>query len=292
MSKKPVIYDYNDYRKFLADSYAFLKKDDANFSFRAFSAASGFKSPNALKLLIDGKRNLTLQSIRKVSKGLRLGQGETTFFKNLVFMNQSDNSREREDFARRLTESQVFRDLHPLRALHFAYYSEWYHVPIRELAASRTFRDDPAWIARRLRNKITPEQAAQALANLLDLGLLKREHGRIRPTHANVTTGHEIASAAVAGFHRQMMTMAGQSIDEVERAMREISSSTLLVSRADFPRLKQMIQEFRQKLLAEALLTESANDAEVYQISFLAFPLSQPLAEGSEKEEQPCAKSA
>ncbi|MGE3680775.1 MAG: TIGR02147 family protein [Bdellovibrionales bacterium] len=291
---RPVIFDYSDYRAFLRDSYRFLKETQTRFSFRKFSAEAGFKAPNALKLLIDGKRNLTLQSIRKVIKALKLSSDEGTFFKNLVFMNQAESTRERLSYAQELCKSRVFRELYPLESLQFAFYNEWYHIPIRELVASLEFQEDPEWIARRLRDKITPEQATQALSNLIELGLLKRDgNGRLRQAHANITTGHEISSSAVAEFHRQMMKLASDSIDEVERHRREISSSTILVDEKSFPRIKELVQEFRRRLLAEAGDISASSSAVVYQISFHVFPLTDAGVEPrDEGREDTCRKAA
>ena len=52
------IYNFSDYRDFLKDRYRQLKEADPVFSFRHFSKQAGFGSPNYLKLVMDGKRNL------------------------------------------------------------------------------------------------------------------------------------------------------------------------------------------------------------------------------------------
>jgi uncharacterized protein (TIGR02147 family) len=57
------IYNFSDYRDFLKDRYRQLKEADSLFSFRYFSKEAGFGSPNYLKLVMDGKRNLSTEAI-------------------------------------------------------------------------------------------------------------------------------------------------------------------------------------------------------------------------------------
>jgi hypothetical protein len=46
---------------------------------------------------------------------------------------------------------------------HAVYYSKWYLPAIRELAASRGFRGDPAWIASHLTPPISKREARTAV---------------------------------------------------------------------------------------------------------------------------------
>lgn len=275
---KPNVFDYEDFRLYLRDMYDHHKSVTAGFSYRSFSELAGFKSPNFLKLLIDGQRKMSADSIRKVIKAFRLSAEEGTFFKNLVLANQSETTRERGAHLEMLYRSKLFRELHPLKPAQFDYYSKWYHIPIRELIASPAFREEPEWIQERLHGKVSREQISEAIENLLNLGLVERDSaGRLRQTQANVTTGHEAASAAVAEFHRQMMSLASEAIDTVPRHEREISGSTILISEEAFGRLKEMTQEFRRTLLAEAAKPGASGKMVVYQLSFLLFPLTEKL---------------
>jgi uncharacterized protein (TIGR02147 family) len=273
---RPVVFDYENFRSYLGDMYEYHKNVTAGFSYRTFSMSAGFKSPNFLKLLIDGQRKMSMDSIRKVIKAFRLNADEGIFFKNLVLANQAETTHERGGHLEMLYRSKVFRELHPLKPAQFEYYSKWYHIPIRELIASPDFKEDEKWIQNRLRNRVSKTQVREAIQNLLDLGLVRRDEvGRLCQVQANVTTGHEAASAAVAEFHRQMMSLASESIDSVPRHKREISGSTVLISEESFGRLKEMVQEFRRTLLAETESAKSDGKKVVYQLSFQLFPLTQ-----------------
>jgi uncharacterized protein (TIGR02147 family) len=279
--QQPSIYAYENFREYLRDYYTYEKQYSASFSYRSFSALAGFKSPNFLKLVIDGERNLTLSSIKKVSQALRLSQQESEFFGHLVVLNQASNSGERSRHLHALYKSKVFRDLYPLKLAELEFYEQWYSIPIREMIGSPDFQENPDWIANKLRGKISAHQARMAIENMLTLGVIRRsERGNLEQTQKNVTTGSEVQSAVVAQFHKQMMAFAADSIDEVKRYERDISGSTLLISEKTFQHLKNLVQEFRRSLLAEAEESVGDNQA-VYQVNFQIFPLTEVLRETS-----------
>ena len=50
---------------------SYLKATKPQFSYRYFSRVAGFSSPNFLKLVAEGQRNLSPKSIAKFAKKLR-----------------------------------------------------------------------------------------------------------------------------------------------------------------------------------------------------------------------------
>ena len=99
---RPSIFEYEDYRVFLGDLYSFYKVDKSYFSYRYFSKKAGFSSPNVLKLVIQGERNLTATSIEKFSRALKLTKSEDEFFAYLVQFNQANTEEERSWFAQKM----------------------------------------------------------------------------------------------------------------------------------------------------------------------------------------------
>jgi uncharacterized protein (TIGR02147 family) len=51
------VFRYRDYREFLGAFYA--QKKQSGLSYRGFARAAGLGAPNYLKLVIEGKRNLS-----------------------------------------------------------------------------------------------------------------------------------------------------------------------------------------------------------------------------------------
>lgn len=281
--KKPIIFEYDNYRQFLRDLYAYLKAEKDFFSYRYFSKAAGFRSPNFLKLVIDGVRNLTGDSVEKFAAALKLNKKEVEFFRELVGLNQATTVAEKKRFAEQLFKFEAYKKLHPLQKEQHEYYARWYMVPIRELVALPGFCEDPKWIAQHLRPQISPAEAAKALVDLERLGLLKRDAaGKLVQSESIVSTGDEVASAAVAQFLKLTTLMGAEATDLFPANERDVSSVTVTLSEKNFAHVKSLVQKFRKELLAIA--DRDAGPEAVYQINFQLFPLTKILKgkEGAE----------
>ena len=267
------IFEYLDYRAYLRDFYASKKASTRSFSYRAFSRRAGLKSPNYLKLVIEGQRNLSTTMAERFGKACGLTQDGLAYFVDLVAFNQAKTGTERNACYARLTAFRGYRQTHALDLAHAAYFSTWYMPAIRELACRRDFSDDPAWIASKLVPPITRGEAQRAVSTLLELGLLARaDDGRIRQGDGPLSTGAETAGLHIANYHRGMMERAAESIDLVPAADRDISSLTLCLGEDGLRHLKARIQRFRRELLD---LSELEDDpSRVIQVNFQLFPLS------------------
>jgi uncharacterized protein (TIGR02147 family) len=93
------IYGYANYRAFLKDFYYEKKRNNPYYSYRLFSMKAGFRAPNLLKLVMDGDRNLTRNSLAKFVRALKLGEHEAQYFETLVARNQEGLRPGREDRA-------------------------------------------------------------------------------------------------------------------------------------------------------------------------------------------------
>jgi uncharacterized protein (TIGR02147 family) len=210
------LYDYVDYRAYLRDYYAHAKQNRRGFSHRAFSRRVGLGSPNHLKRVMDGERNLTLEMASRFAEALGLSADGSDYFVQLVKLNQAKSSVARGRAFDELTTFKAFRKTRKLELAHAAYHSTWFIPAVRELAARRDFREDPKWIAARLLPPIKPQEARAALDTLLELGLLTRDaRGKVVQAEPLISTGPEMHALHIARYHRMMMAKAAESIDLV-----------------------------------------------------------------------------
>jgi uncharacterized protein (TIGR02147 family) len=271
--KEVNLFEYDNYRAYLRDLYAFFKATKPHFSYRYFSQKAGFRSPNFLKLVIEGKRNLSPESIERFARALKLKKKEVEFFRILVHLNQARTIGEKKLYAEQLMQFRSFRFIHPLRQDQYRYYTEWYNIPIRELTSLPEFSEDPSWIARSLVPPISPRQAQRALDLLFQLGLLRRdESGRIVQSDAFISTGDEVTSTSIANYHREMIQKGSEALDRFGGPDRDISSVTMALSDEGFREIKSLIQRFRKELLAIA--DQEKRPEGVYQVNFQLFPLA------------------
>lgn len=265
-----------DYRAYLRDWYRVHNAGDRALSYRAFSKRAGLRSPNYLKLVMDGERNLSTNMAERFAKALALEGDSASFFTDLVAFNQAASQRERNKQYSRLTSFRRYRRAHKLDIAHAAYHGAWYMPAIREMAASPLFEEDPAWLSRQLIPPVSRADARRAVETLIELGLLVREaDGRLHQAEPLLSTGPETRGLYIASFHRAMMERAAASIDLVPAEERDISSLTLCVGEDGIRRLKTRIQHFRRELLEQSELED--DPARVVQLNFQLFPLTQEL---------------
>lgn len=271
---KPLdVFEYVDYRAYLRDFYADAKLNRRGFSHRSFSRRAGLGSPNHLKRVMDGERNLSLEMAGRFAQALSLTGEAADFFVQLVRIDQAKTSVERAAAFDRLSTFKAYRRTRKLDLAHAAYHSTWYIPVVRELAGRSDFRAQPKWISERVLPRIKPSEAQAALDTLLELGLLKRAaNGKIEQSEPLLSTGPEMPALHIARYHRMMMQKAAESIDLVPSERRDISAVVLLLSESGIARIKRRMQRLRRELL-ELSLAES-NATQVVQMNFQIFPLS------------------
>lgn len=274
----PNLYLYIDYRRYLADTYTYLKRTKPQFSYRYFARQAGFSAPNYLKLVVDGQRNLTPRSIKQFAKALKLEKGERDFFHHLVMMNQARSEAERNEHYQALSQVRGYLEVKRIERDQYAYYSNWYVAPIRELVGVDGFRADPAWIAAQLRPEITPAEAEDAVALLIRLGfVLRDEDGLLRQAAPVVSTGDEVRAMAVRNFHRAMLQRAGEAIDRFPVETRQLSGLTVAISPARAVEVAERLHALRRALFEAMCAPDDADETIVYQVNLQLFPLTQAI---------------
>ena len=268
----PDVFDYLDYRAYLREFYQ-RRKEQTAFSFRAFSQRAKLGSPNYLKLVIDGERNLTATMAKRFAAVCGLSGQAASFFSELVAFGQAQSVDERNEFYSRVRKYRRYREAHQLQLAQDDYHSRWYLPAIRELALAHDFRADPAWIAQRLVPTITVEAAKCALEILCQLKMLVPDgEGGMKPGSAHVSTGPETAGLHMVNYHRTMMNLASESMERVHHEKRDISSVTLCLDPGGLELVKRAVVRFRRELLD---LSELGSQPEqVIQLNFQLFPLS------------------
>ncbi|UJR78839.1 TIGR02147 family protein [Sandaracinus amylolyticus] len=269
------VYDYLDHRAFLGDYYVAQKERGRGFSYRLFSRRAGLRSPNHLKLVIEGQRRLTPEMAVRYAAAMKLPEDESAYFLDLVAFNHARTPAERADTYQRLTGHRGYRKAQTLDQRHAAYYSQWYIPAIREMAMLPGFRGEPGWIAERMVPPITREQAASALETLVALSLLTRhEDGTLAPAEWVVKTEDATRGVHLASYHRVMLERAREALDHLPGTTRNLSAITLCTSAAGYERIVERVKRFRQELITLASLEDEGTH--VVHVGVQIFPLTRP----------------
>lgn len=280
----PSIYDFLDYRQFLRAWYEAEKRRLPAFSYRYFARKAGFSSPNFLKLVIDGERNLSPDSVDRFAAALKFTQDEERFFRDLVTYNQTRNLSEKNLLFERVIASKRFQEWRKLDVSLVDYLRHWYYPAIRELAALPDFRPDPAWIQKRLVAGLETVEIERALSILEELGLLVRNpDGELVRSAETLSTGPRVMGAArvaARSLHREMLERASDSLDTVPAEWREVGAVTVAIRASTVSELKERIVRFRRELLERC--DQDEGPEEVYQFNVQLFPLTRKPPEDDE----------
>jgi uncharacterized protein (TIGR02147 family) len=268
------IFNYTSYRKWLEDYCEAQKNESSSFSFRAFAKTAGFASPNYLQMVIQGKRNLSDDSITSIVNALGFGKKGAYYFKLLVHFAQASDIADKNRlfteiirFKNRSVTTKIISD-------QFDYYNEWYHCVIRELVVGLKLDTiDYTLMAKSVYPAILPKQAKKSVELLLGLELLYvNNQGLLEQASPLIATDRETQSVAIRNFHAKMLNIAREALANVPPEDREISSLTIRVSRAGFDKIKKRIQNFKEELMQ--IVREDQNVDSVYHADFLLFPVS------------------
>lgn len=275
---KPVVPDilqYTNYRVFLHDYYAYKKLTSAAFSLRFFASKAGLSSHAHLKLVMDGKRNITKNTVVKLIQGLGFADERAQYFENLVFFNQAKTDKEKAFYYGKLIRSTPGSRLHKMDCAQFRIFTEWYHSVIREMVELVGFNPAPEWISRHLGGKISPSEASESLRLLTSLGLLSKTANGFRQAQNLITTDDEVNDLLVKEYHRQMIDIAKSAIEDVPADKRDISAVTFAIRRKDFPSLKKHLQLMRKELLDFSC--DAGTGEDVVQVNIQLFPLTRGI---------------
>ncbi|NLW33340.1 MAG: TIGR02147 family protein [Fibrobacter sp.] len=270
------IFEFIDFRKYLADYYQFKKETSQYFSYRYFARKIGINSPSFLKNVIDGKRNLTRQMAERFCKALGLSDKEKLYFHNLVLFNQAKTSGEKQ------VHYTVLRSISDgvkeavLNTDKFDYFSNWYTPVIRELICLYDFKDDYRLMASVLKPKIRMVDAKNAVDLLLRLKLIERkDDGGFCQTPEAVIADDSVTSLAIRSFTHKMIEHSRFALDTIDKNQRNISGVTMSISSEAYKMITSEITAFKDRVKFIVSHDDACN--RVYQLNISLFPVSEEV---------------
>ncbi len=277
------IFNFSDFRLFLKEFYSRKKTSSDRFTFSLFAEMTGFSSPSFLKLVMQGKKNLTPQSIQKIITGLHLKKKQADYFTELVFFNQATSLEEKGMHLDTINKFRKKNRPEKLLPEEFDYLAKWYHCVIREMVELPDFVDDPNWIAKKLLFSVDSGDVAGSLAFLEKKGFIGRnESGKLVKKDKTLATGdigeQEMLNTIARAFHKTMVHFAAQSLSERLKTERNTSNTTLSLSEKSYDMAIKRIEQMRLELLEIAKADSHVN--RVYQVNVNLFPLTKADAHG------------
>lgn len=267
------LFEYTDYRQYLADYYRFKKAVTAGFSHRVFLRKAGMSGPNFLKNVIDGKKNLSADSTKKFAAACGLSAKESEYFSCLVQYNQARTLQEKQKYFIELSGFSRHSTIQKIRADQFEYLSHWYNLAIREYIHSHRFLNDYKSLVKAIIPGITPRQAKKSVKLLLDLGLIRLgQDGFYEVSERIISTGSDINGIAARNLHKSMMEISCRVMDWTPAEKQYLRTITGSFSDEAFGRIKLELDNTRKRIL-DIISQDGGTPGKVHSIGMQLLPL-------------------
>jgi len=271
------IYEYIDYRIFLKDFFNEQKKLLPVFSHRYFAQKAGFGSPSYASHVMDGKRNLSTNSLKKMIKGMALEGKPAVYFECLVNYNQAKDDDNKRYFKEQLDKLVQSREFYPIDFSQLAFYDDWYYPVIRELAVFADWNEDYKKLAKLVKPEITEEKARLALETLLSIGLLAKGEDGNYYEEKEAITAKDVPPHIIKRQRKRYLLKGMEASDNMGPDIRHLSYVTVALGKKSYKEITEKIDELRQLILASS--TEEIEPDKVFHVNFQIFPLSEDIHE-------------
>jgi uncharacterized protein (TIGR02147 family) len=234
-------------------------------------------------MVIQRKRLPSADMVQRLSSALRHSELEHLYFEKLVALEaarrQGADTREAEQALRAINPNALETHSIPLDA--FAAMSHWYFYVVKQLIAAPGFREDYAWIRKRLRGKVSTVEIRTALRVLQELGMVTKDpqSGAWQVAQPRLSTPRPtMHSLELQEHHRQMAMRAAEALGEQAPGDREFNGLTLRVNPAQLPEIKdwlrQIMRQFDQKF-------EDTASTRIFQLNLQFFEHTQSEPRGT-----------
>lgn len=267
----PSVFEYSDYRRFLADWFEARRRTESGFSLRAFALKAGLPLSNSsfFSKVIAGKRNLTLDLQFRIAKALKLNPAEIKHFGLMVQMDQSKDPEGKRHLQAELA-GHAKSKARILGGEAQEYYAKWQNASVRAFFGLDQKEKNPASIGRKVFPPLPAGKVEEAIRLLLSLGLISKTANGYALRDRNIAVDHETKDSVGRLRIQDMLALAAEVFPEVPAADRDYSAMTISVSKQGYQSIKDRIRAFRDevKSLAQA---DKAEDR-IYTLAVQLFP--------------------
>ncbi len=284
----PQLESYLDYRKFLLDFYKFKKlqhssstvfKSIRSYQYSDFAAAADIKSPNYLKMIIEGKRNLSEEMVYKFAKAMQLSKSQSEEFKHLVFLNQATDPAVRNQHLRdlnehRMTSSIVKGQLDSKTRDKIPNWIGWILYAMLDQENVNFNLEELKFL---LRKKAKESEIETALEKLIRSGEIIQDSktGDYKKGRSLIEKPEEIPVSLIRKLQAQLMYLGLESLFQDQATDREFGTLTLCLTQKEFEDLKFQLRKMRKQIHKDNSIHRMNSKGErVYQLNLQLFPVT------------------
>lgn len=270
---KPIT-EYRDYRCYMQDFYD-ERKREVSFTWREYARLAGFTSPTYLKLVCEGKSNLSDLGVERVASAMSLGGFELVYFRYLVHFNQAKNDDDRKAAYASMKDIAKAHKIRVVNSDAFTYFESWRNPVLRELVAMMPGAT-PEALAEMCWQPVTAEEVYKSLDFMVEVGVLKKKSKNVYvQVDKALISNSDVMPVAIRSMHREMAGFAQKAIDDFEVNERNFTGVTMGVDCSSYEQIVRELESFRRKIVAIA--NSSGKPDRVYRMNLQLFPLTKKL---------------
>jgi uncharacterized protein (TIGR02147 family) len=283
LMEAPIVGEYLDFRKYLADYYSYRreisKKDLRPYSYAVFSAAANIKSPNYLKLIIEGRRNLSDEMVSKFAKAMGLPKDQTEEFRMLVSFGQASDPAERNMHLKALNEKRVDSKLKSgeIDQKTWEKIPSWISWILYSVIDQKDVKFEAESLRKTLREKASVDEIQAALDSLLQAGEIVKDEqtGEMKKARTLMESAEDVPVALVRKLQAELMYLGLESLFRDSATEREFGSATLAMTKQEFEELRFQLRKLRKEAQKNISVKRMSTKGErVYQLNLQLFPVT------------------
>lgn len=272
--KRPDIFDYNDFRKFLEDMFAYKHRENKKFTKAKICRDMGLENTRSYFQDILNGKYLTPVKANLIAKSFELPKGEAKYFKVLVNFNQAFDDPEERDFCLEQMLSLKKISGEEIDESQYEFYRRWHHSVIRMMLSIVDVNDDLSPLRKRLSQELSTKEIEKSLALLDSLGLIvKDENDNWRPSNRVMETPSYCASEVVKSYQVESLKQAERSILKNEDIPQRTITKMLSFSDEGLHKVMEAVERFSNEINVIVSEDQKREDR-LYQMILTLFPYS------------------
>lgn len=263
------IYNYLDYRQFLTNLYESRKREDETFSYAVWAKEAGFSSRSFIRLIIIGKRNLTLKSLEQLLPSLKLRKKEEKYFRSLVLFNQSSTVAERDLYWKEVLKNIDTKEVNYTIDTYRFLSSQW----CPKIVTLTTYSDlDRSIEAISNTFKLNSSDVEKHLETLENLGMVYEEDGQWCSTQTSYIVNSDHNNLAIQSYYRNSLLQAIECI-ELDPNERFFNGILLSLNEEQYLEVSEDIKQFISMIRGK-YGSKTGKNKRLYQLNINNVPQS------------------
>lgn len=281
--KEPQVGDYLNYRDFLRAFYLYKREITKGhlrrYNYSYFSAAANIRSPNYLRLVIEGQRNLSEEMAYRFARAMQLNKESTDEFVLLVLYNQETDPSLRNQYLKNLSDFRLQKSLKQgtIDKKTHERIPTWIGWILFALLDQDGAQFNISQLKQLLRNKASETEIQNALNKLLESGQMvaDADTGEIKKGKSLIDNPEDIPVALIRRLQTQLMCLGLESLFQDCPTEREFGTLTLSLTKKEFEDLRFQLRKFRKQIHKDNSIQRLQNKGErVYQLNLQLYPVT------------------